>query len=86
MCDILSVYTPMKANLKGKQVRIYVDDESEAILAKISELTGATDTFLTSQILRAGLRSCRDAGNRLPLPLRFEIVEAAEPPTTKPRR
>ena len=76
----------MSTAKKGKAARLYIGDEEEPLLETLAEATGLSQTMVMSLIVNAGLRSCRDAGNRLPLPLRFEIVEAAEPPTTKPRR
>lgn len=73
----------MKANEKGKQVRSYIGEEEEGILKKLVQVTESTDTFVISQILRAGLRACRDSGNRLTLPLRFTVTDT---PTVDPSR
>jgi hypothetical protein len=66
---------------------MYLNTEAEDRLKAITKaIPVLSEAMILSAIVAAGLEACSHAGNRLPLPLGFEIVEAAEPSTTKPRR
>jgi len=60
---------------KGKHVRLYVLEDDEAPLEKLSEITGLTQTMVLTVMVSAAIRACVEAGNRLPLPLQFRIIE-----------
>jgi len=47
----------------------------EALAKAIPVLSQA---MIVSTILSAGLAACSDAGNRMPLPLKFQIAEGLE--------
>lgn len=63
---------------KGKAARLYIGDDEDHILREIAVATNLSQTMVMSQIMAAGLRACSEAGNRLPLPLKFKIVDAVD--------
>jgi hypothetical protein len=65
----------MLTQQKGKQVRLYILEDDEARLDKLSEATGVNVTTAITLIVSAGLKACEGIGYRLPLPLRFQIAE-----------
>lgn len=81
----------MSAVLKRKQIRMYLDETDEKHLAAlVKAIPVLSEAMIVSAILSAGLKACSDAGNRLPLPLHFEIREGDsrlnESPPPYPRR
>lgn len=68
--------------LKRKQVRIYLDDESER---RLGIFAGGVRTFSETQILSelvaAALEACEKAGKGLHFPLTFEVVDPPHPPS-----
>ena len=77
-----------KAQTKGNVLRLYLKDEDLEILKALTEAVEIPQTEVMSRIMTAGLRSLRAAGNRMPLPLKFEVAEGVEPekPLMKIRR
>lgn len=69
---------------KGKPVRLYVFEEDEPRLEAMMKATGLTGTMVLSILVSSGLKALCDAGNRMPLPLRF-VLSAEEAPTAVPR-
>jgi hypothetical protein len=61
---------------KPKQVRVYLNPQNEEMLrslaANVEELS---ESQIATMLLSAGLKACADAGNRMPLPLKFEMSE-----------
>ncbi len=56
---------------------MYLDETDEKRLAAlVKAIPVLSEAMIVSAILSAGLKACSDAGNRLPLPLAFKIVEA----------
>ena len=78
--DKVCVYLFMLTQQKGKQVRLYILEDDEARLDKLSGATGVNVTTAITLIVSAGLRACEEAGFRLPLPLKFQITEGLEGP------
>jgi hypothetical protein len=66
----------MLAQKKGKHVRLYVLEDDEAGLEKLASNVGITQTTALTLIVSAGLKACGQADYRLPLPLKFQIVES----------
>lgn len=69
----------MTTEKKGTAARLYIGDAEIKILKELSEATNLSQTMVMSQIVTAGLRACAEAGNRLPLPLSFQIVGPNDP-------
>lgn len=68
------------AVLKRKQVRIYLDAESERRLAKmIGGIKTFSETQIVSEIVAAALEACEKDGLHLRLPMTFEIVDPPHP-------
>lgn len=68
----------MSAALKRKQVRMYLDDADEKRLRALAEaIPVLSEAMIISAILSAGLKACSDAGNRLHLPLGFNISDVS---------
>jgi hypothetical protein len=82
---LVTVEPGEKKNLK--QVRIYIDPNKEAdTLHRLKRNIGKlSEADIASLIVAAGLRACEEAGYRLPLPLKFDIVEDDSPQTTDRR-
>lgn len=65
----------MAAQTKGNTLRLYLRDEELEGLRKLTEALEISQTEVMSRIMTAGIRALREAGNRMPLPLKFELVE-----------
>jgi len=62
--------------LKPKQVRVYLDETSvEELNALVSKIGSLPESSVTTIILKAALAACVEEGYRMPLPLKFRIVE-----------
>jgi hypothetical protein len=82
---------------KGKRYWVYLSEQDEQRLNKLVDSIGTLSAFdVLSVIASAGLKASEESGHRLPLPLGFQIHEAApvsygmnepRPPAThKPRK
>ena len=69
----------MATQTKGNVLRLYVKDEELVALKAITEAVEISQTEVMSRIMTAGIRALHVAGNRLPLPLKFQIVEESLP-------
>lgn len=77
----------MATQTKGNVLRLYVKDEDLEGLKAITEAVEISQTEVMSRIMTAGIRALHEAGNRLPLPLKFQIVEGVpEMPRIRPRK
>lgn len=79
----------MATPTKGNTLRLYLKDEELEALQKLAEVLEIPQTEIMSRIMTAGIRAIREAGNRMPLPLKFEVVESPPEksnPVTKTRR
>jgi hypothetical protein len=79
----------MATQTKGNTLRLYLRDDELELLQKLTEVLEIPQTEIMSRIMTAGIRAIRDAGNRMPLPLRFGILEALpeeSKPSNKARR
>lgn len=79
----------MPAATKGNVLRLYVRDEELKGLKEITDYVEIGQTEVMSRIMTAGIRALVESGNRLPLPLKFQVVDGAleDPkPIAKPRR
>ena len=82
----------MANSTKGNSLRLYLRDEDLKALSALTEALEISQTEVMSRIMTAGIRALAEQGNRMPLPLRFEV--AVEPagatrsvkPETKARR
>ena len=64
------------ATTKGNTLRLYLRDEELQALQKLTEALEIPQTEIMSRIMTAGIRALKEAGNRMPLPLKFQVVEA----------
>lgn len=73
---------------KPRRTWLYVSEDDQQRLEKILSAVQPhmNEATVLSLLASSGLQACERAGNRLPLPLRFEIAEVAEPSATKSRR
>jgi hypothetical protein len=78
----------MATQTKGNVLRLYLRDEELEILKAVTEAVEIPQTEVMSRVMTAGLRALREAGNRLPLPLKFSVAEGIAETTrpTKARR
>jgi hypothetical protein len=78
----------MAAQTKGNTLRLYLRDEEMEALQRLTEVLEIPQTEIMSRVMTAGIRALKDAGNRMPLPLKFQVVEAfpAVKPESKTRR
>jgi hypothetical protein len=76
----------MGAILKRKQVRVYLDQNAENHLAKLSDrVKSLSESAIVTELLWAALEACAERGYRLHLPLIFEVVDEPQP-STKTRK
>ena len=74
----------MNAQKKSTRSWLYLNEEDSARLDKLVAAVGSlNEATVLSAIASAGLKACEGLGNRLPLPLKFQIVEGV-PETEKP--
>ena len=82
--------TQTKGQTKGNVLRLYLRDEDLEGLKAITEAVEISQTEVMSRIMTAGIRALREAGNRLPLPLKFKVAESGiaekDPSTSRLRR
>lgn len=60
---------------KGRHTRLYIFEEDEPRLDKLTRSTGLTSTMALSTIVSAGLRALEARDYRMSLPLRFEVTD-----------
>jgi hypothetical protein len=65
----------MAAPTKGNTVRLYLRDEELEALQQLTEALEISQTEIMGRIMTAGIRALKEAGNRMPLPLRFQVAE-----------
>lgn len=68
----------MLSHKKGKPSRLYILEDDEAALEKLCESTGLTSTMVMTLLVSAGLKAACENNYRLPLPLKFKIVQEVE--------
>ncbi len=67
--------TRMSQPTKRKQVRIYLDDATEAHLAEVMKrFPRYNESFVMTELLAAGLEACADNGYAFSLPLKFHLI------------
>jgi hypothetical protein len=75
---------------KSKRAWLYLSEEDQQRLKKLVEAVGTlNEAMVLSALASAGLKACEEIGNRMPLPLKFKIVEGSSEksnPVTKSRR
>ena len=79
ICDNLCVYLSVLSTQKGKQVRLYILEDDEARLDKLSKTTGVNVTTIMTLIVSAGLKACELNNYRMPLPLQFRVEDTGPP-------
>jgi hypothetical protein len=65
--------------IKAKQVRVYLREPEVRTLNELVEITGMRDTAILSLLCAAALKAAKDANYKLPLALKFRVVEDAQP-------
>lgn len=65
----------MPAKKPGYSVRLWVTNEDLERLKKLSEVTELSQVEIMTRILHAGVVACANNGNRIALPLSFEIQD-----------
>jgi hypothetical protein len=60
---------------KPKQVRVYLREQELKMLNDLVEITGIKDTAVLSLLCAAALKAAKDVEYRLPLALRFQVLE-----------
>jgi len=68
----------MLTQKKGKPARLYILEDDEKLLDKLAEHTGLAQTSVMTFLISAGLKACAEIGYRLPLPLKFQIVNGSD--------
>ena len=63
-----------------RQVRL--DDDIEAEIKKIAEITSLPQIEVIRQLIKAGVFAGKDIGYQLPLPLRMKVLESERPKTS----
>lgn len=72
---------------KPKIVRLYLDQECQDALHALSErAVDLSDQQIASMVLRSALRTMRESGFKLVLPLKFSLVEETEVPVVPSTR
>jgi hypothetical protein len=71
---------------KGSAIHLWIQDEQRAQLDKLSERLELPKSEIAGRIMAAGIRALVDAGNRMPLPLRFGILNEVPEPESPPNR
>ena len=74
----------MGAPKSGYSVRAWLEPADIQAMKILSDRTGLKAVELQSRILSAGIRAVVENGNRITLPLEFEIVKEGQP--TPPAR
>jgi hypothetical protein len=79
----------MANQTKGNTLRLYLRDEDLQTLQQLTEVLEIPQTEIMGRIMTAGIRAIKEAGNRMSLPLKFQISEgvlAESKPLLKARR
>jgi hypothetical protein len=69
----------MATETKGTVLRLYLKDDDLDGLRAITEAVEISQTEVMSRIMTSGIRALREAGNRMPLPLRFQLLDSPTP-------
>lgn len=65
----------MSQPLKRKQVRVYLDDATEANLLEVMKrFPRYNESFVMTELLAAALEACADNGYGFTLPMKFNII------------
>lgn len=70
----------MAAQTKGNVLRLYIKDEELKALKAITEAVEIPQTEVMSRIMTAGIRAITEANKRMPLPLKFRVVDGGPEP------
>jgi hypothetical protein len=71
---------------KPKQVRVYLREHELKMLNDLVQITEMKDTAVLSLLCVAALKAAKDADYRLPLALKFRVVEGTAEKAPKARR
>ena len=71
----------MKAT-KGIALHVWIQDETSEQLAKLSDILDMNKSEIAARLIVAGMKTLSEAGNRMPLPLRFKLLDEPLPPET----
>lgn len=70
----------MPTQKKSKRAWLYLAEDDLTRLEKlVSALGTLSEAAVLSTLASAGLKACEKLGNRMPLPLRFQVVEGIPP-------
>lgn len=75
----------MAATTKRNTYRLYLNDEDAGLMLKAAEVTELSQAEVMSKLLSAALRAIAKNDFRMPLPLKFEIVEPSTPKDLPPK-
>jgi len=67
---------------KGTTVHIWVQDETNAQLEQLSDILEMSKNDICGRLIVAGLKALKESGNRMPLPLRFKLLDEPLSPET----
>jgi len=68
----------MPTGKKSKRVWLYLSEDDQERLHKLVQALGSlNEAAILSTLAGAGLKACEEIGNRMPLPLKFQVIEAA---------
>ncbi len=67
---------------KGVTIHIWIQDETHEQLGKLSDILEMTKSDICARLIAAGMKTLTDAGNRMPLPLHFKLLDEPLPPET----
>ena len=80
----------MEPQKKPKRSWVYLSEEDQRRVNNLLKAVGTlNEVTILSTLASAALRACEESGNRMPLPLKFQIVEGVPEkpnPVTKSRR
>ena len=75
------------AETKRNTFRLYLNEEDTELMTRAARTTELSQSELMSKLMSAALRAIARNDNRLPLPLKFQILEGLEDlPIREPRQ
>lgn len=70
----------MATDKKPKRTWVYLSEQDQQRLTKLVDAVGGSlsEVNVLTALTSAAIKACSDAGNRIPLPLRFSISSETE--------
>jgi hypothetical protein len=69
------VTSNMANSTKVNTLRLYLSNDDLKALGELTESLEISQTEVLSRLVASGIRACVEAGNRMPLPLKFKIAD-----------